>query len=199
MKIADKLLSIDDFRRLGALKIYSPTALVAFTQSHEVDPDAQGDPVPGARSFRIEELFSARTKFLRQLWLARQPGVLPMEMMQRFALLVAQEVVKRLAFEGTLSDIRLTAALAAQAQYLAGTNNARSVEPLRAAVRQAVLDHSLHASDRAAAGCSSVYDALDPDGYEAGAGAAFHYLELFPGGGADDWLRAHLLTLIRAA
>ena len=198
MKISEKLLSINDFAQMGAFELYSPAALLAFTESREVAFDLEGDMPPAHREFRLEDLFAARTKFLRQLWLARQPGILPMALMHQFGLLIALQVRDRLAGEGALSDIRLNAALAAQQKALDGRANLRTVEPLRAAVLQAAVDHDFHATARAAAGCQAIYSALDPDGYEAGAGAAFLYLKLFPGERAGEWLRARLLELIRA-
>ncbi|MCJ8157663.1 hypothetical protein [Sphingomonas sp. LaA6.9] len=195
MRVADRTISISDFRRLGALEIYEPAALAAFAVSKEPKKGERKEVISDDLSFRIEDLFASRTKFLRLLWLARRPGVLPMALMHRFGLAIAQRTVGKLLEEGALNDIRVTAALAAQAAFLDGQQHAASVHALRAAVHQAIQDHSLYGSNRAADGCAIVHAALDPDGHEAGAEAAYFYLQLFPKD--ENWLRAELLALVR--
>jgi hypothetical protein len=195
MRLAERRLTIGDFRRLGAFEIYAPAAVAAFAASREPRQGEPQEQVSDDLSFPLEDLFAADTKLRRQLWLARQPGVLPMALMHRFGLVVAQRTIGRLNEEGVLSDIRLTAALSAQAAFLDGKRHARSIEQLRAAVQQAVLDHGAYASARAAMGCATVHAALDQDGHEAGAQAVYHHLELFPKD--QHWSRSQLLELIR--
>lgn len=203
MQIAQQRLSIADFRRLGALDIYPPAALIAFVNSREAAANVAIQTVDDEVSFGVRELFAAQTKLRRQLWLARQPDVLPLELVQHFGLLVAEEVVKRLCEEGTLDDIRLRIGLAALRAVVEGRDHLRSLEGPREAVRQAMDDHGTHGAQpaRAALGCDTVHAALDPDGREAGAQAASRFLQLFAKvqnkpGEEETWLREQLLSLI---
>ena len=171
MRLRDRSLSVSDFRSLGAFEIYAEAELVAFTKSEEIDPsEARGLPVPGDLAFRLEDLFAAETKFRRQLWLARRPGVLPSALLRRFAHDTAREAVDTLKADGTLHDIRLEVGLKALAGVVAGQAHVRSLDAPRAAVRQAVHDHEVHATERAATGCWAVHAALDPQATEAAAG-----------------------------
>lgn len=203
MQIAQQHLSIADFRRLGALHIYPPAALVAFANSTEAAANAAVQAVDDGVSFGLRDLFAAQTKLRRQLWLARQPGVLPIELMRHFGLVVAENIVKRMHDEGTLDDIRLRIGLAALRAVVEGRNHLRSLEGPSQAVRQAMDDHGTHAAQpaRAALGCDAVHAALDPDGREAGVQTASRYLQLFAEvqdrpGEEETWLRGQLLALI---
>lgn len=198
MKLAKKSLSIGDLRRLGATEIYSPAGIVAIFASKEPRPDQDDKPVDDDVSFTFEQMFSAKTKFLRQLWIARRPGVLPAPLMHRFGLAVAEHAAERLRDEGVLVDIRVTAALAAHRTFVEGEAHGRATERLREAVQQAILDHGEYGDARGAEGCRIVHAALDPDAHEGGAQAAHFYLELFPKKQDEDWLRSSLLELIRS-
>lgn len=195
MRVAEKVLSIDDFRSLGAFEIYKPAAVAAFAVSREARENELDESIACDLTFKLGDLFASKTKFLRLLWLARQPGVLPSALMHRYAIDIAKRACERLHSEEGFADIRVSAALAAQQAFIVGESHARAVEPLRQAVRQAAADHSTHGSPRAADACAIVYAALDEDAHEAGAEAASSYLELFPKDHA--WVRAHLLELVR--
>lgn len=198
MAIADKTISIADFRRLGAMEIYDAAGIVAIAESREPDPDEAGADVPDDRCFTLGDFFAARTKFLRQLWVARQPGVLPEPLMHRYALMIAERTMERLGEEGTPGDIRLKAALAALADFVGGKNHVRSLEPRREAVEQAILDHSQYGEPRGEGACRLLFAALNPDGREAGAQAASEYRSLFPSRKDEKWLHATLLELVRS-
>jgi len=197
MAIAENTISIADFRRLGAMEIYGPAGIVAIAGSREPDPDEADTDVADDHCFTLGDFFAARTKFLRQLWVARQPGVLPAALMHSYALTIAERTVERLGEEGALGDIRLKAALAALADFVAGKDHVRSLEPRREAVQQAILDHAQHGEPRGEGACRIVFAALDPDGHEAGAQAAFEYRSLFPSQKDEKWLHATLLELVR--
>lgn len=203
MQIAQQRLSIADFRRLGALQIYPPAALIAFANSTEAAANAAVQAVDDSITFGLRDLFAAQTKLRRQLWLARQPGVLPVELVRHFGLLVAEEIIKRLHDEGTLDDIRLRIGLAALRAVVEHRDHLRSLERPQQAVRQAMDDHGAYAAQpaRAALGCDAVHAALDPDGREAGVLTASRFLQLFAKvqdkpGEEETWLRDQLLALI---
>jgi len=142
MRLADRTLSIADFRRLGALEIYTAAEVVAFARGRAATgaPPADGG-VDDGLSFRIGQLFASPTKVHRLLWLARRPGVLPSILLRRFAQLVASRCVERLSAADELADIRLKAALVAHQQHLDGGCHLRSLDSLRADVEQAQAAH----------------------------------------------------------
>lgn len=200
MSVSDRSLSIADFRRLGAFEIYSEAEVVAFAQGKKtVAKKGAKTRVLDEMTFRLGDLFASPTKFRRLLWLARRPGVLPESVMRQFAHRVAQESLDRLIDEGVLSDIRLTAGMAAHEAHLKGERHLRSLEPLRESVAQAAADHLEHAGKRAADGCRAVEATLDPDAYEAGAQAAYVFLDLFTDSDSEHWLRTSLRELVEQA
>ena len=200
MTLSGKRLTIADILNLGADEIYSPVEILAIAEARDLDSVVDRDAdLPRDTSFALEDLFAVKTKILRQIWLAGKPGVLPLRLMQRFALMVAEHSLERMRLEApSLYDIRLTQGMEAAHHFLAG----EIWEPLLRAPRQAVenarQDHAAAGLSRAAMACEAVHSAMDPDGHAGGTKAAGIHLLLFPTPEAEQWLRATLLALIRA-
>ncbi|MEX2963617.1 hypothetical protein [Microbulbifer sp. TYP-18] len=200
MSLSDQTLSIADFRRLGAFELYHEAEVKAFVAGKDIAADAAAqEEISDDLCFRLGDMFASPTKFPRLLWLARRPGLLPEQLVRQFAFEVASECLNRLSKEGVLSDIRLTAGIAAVKAHLKGERHVRSLEPLHRAAVQARLDHQEHACERASDGCHAVEAALDPSAYEAAAETAYAFLGLFDDTESEAWIRTCLRELIQNA